>query len=82
MESEPVYAIYVTSVLCYLFCPKNSIIDSRKTSITQEWLVVESCSTPRWIAFLMLYQLVYNLYSNFNELNLAWSVYEASWGKA
>ena len=41
--------------------------------ITQEWLVVESCPTPRWIAFLMLYRLVYNINSHFNELILAWS---------
>ena len=46
-----------------------------KTFITQEWLVVESCPTPRWIAFLMLYRLVYNIRSHFNELILVWSAY-------
>ena len=30
----------------YLFFQKNSTIDSRKCSITLEWLVVESCPTP------------------------------------
>ena len=47
-------------IFVYLFCPKNGTIDFTKTFITQEWLVVESCPTPRWIAFLMLYRLVYN----------------------
>ena len=32
-------------VFAYLFCPQNSTIDSRKTSIAQESLVVESCLT-------------------------------------
>ena len=39
-------------LIVYLFCTKNSTIDSRKTSITQERLVVESCLTPCWITFL------------------------------
>ena len=28
------------------FVQKNSTIDSKKTFLTQEWLVVESCPTP------------------------------------
>ena len=44
-----------------LFCPKNCAIDFTKTLLTQEWLVVERCPTPRWIAFLMLYRLVHNI---------------------
>ena len=36
---------------------------------------LESWPTPLWIAFLMLYQLVYNIRSHFNELILAWSAY-------
>ena len=42
----------------YLFCPKNGAVDFTKTLITQEWLVVESCPTSRYIAFMMLYRLV------------------------
>ena len=42
-----------------------------KIFITQEWLVVEGCPTPRCITFLTLYQLVYNILSYFNELILA-----------
>ena len=61
-------------IFVYLFCPKNGAIDFTKTLITQEWLVVKGCPTPRWIAFLILY-LVYNIRSHFNELILAWSVY-------
>ena len=56
----------------YLFYPRNSTIDPRKTFITQEWLVVESCPIPHWIAILLFYQLVYNIHSHFNELILAW----------
>ena len=41
-------------IFAYLFFPKSSTIDSRKSSITLEWLAVESCPTPRWIGFLML----------------------------
>ena len=32
-------------IFVYLFCPKTVAIDFTKTSITQEWLVVESCPT-------------------------------------
>ena len=46
-------------IFMYLFCPKSSTIDSRKTPITRDWLVIESCPTPLWIEFLMLYRLVY-----------------------
>ena len=54
----------------YLFCPKDSTTHFTKAFINQESLVVESCPTPRWIAFLMLYRLVYNIRSHFNELIL------------
>ena len=52
-------------IFVYLFCPKNGAVDFTKTFITQEWLVVESSSTPRWITLLMLYRLVYNIRSHF-----------------
>ena len=45
-------------VFVYLFCPKNGAIDFTKPFITQEWLVIESCPTPRWIMFLMLYRSI------------------------
>ena len=61
--------------ICVFILSKSSTIDSKRASITQERLVVESCPTPRWIAFLILYGLVYNLRSYFNELILAWSAY-------
>ena len=53
-------------IFLYLFSLKNGAIDFTTTFIIQEWLVLESCLTPRWIAFLMLYWLVYNIRSNFN----------------
>ena len=65
-------------IFVYLFCPKNSTTDFTKTFIPQEWLVVESCPNPRWIALLMLYWLVYNVPSHFSELILAWSAFR-SW---
>ena len=66
-------------IFVHLFCPVNGPIDFTKTFITQEWLIVESCPTPHWIAFLMLYRLVYNIRSHFNELILAWSAYFNIW---
>ena len=39
----------------HLFFPKNSTIDFKKTSTTEECLVGESCPTPR-----ILYRLVYS----------------------
>ena len=48
-------------ICVYLFCPKNSRFDFRKTFKTQEYLFVESCPTPRWITFLNLYRLVLNI---------------------
>ena len=58
-----------------LFCPKDSTIDSIKTFKTQEWLVVGCCSTYNWIAFSMLYWLVYVISSHLDELISAWRVY-------
>ena len=54
-------------IFVYLFCPKNSTTDFTKIFITQEWLVVESWPTSRWIAFLTLYRLVY--WSSFQWTN-------------
>ena len=59
-------------IFVYLFCPKNDAIDFTKTFITQEWLVVESCPTPHWIAFLMIgvqYALSFQ-WSNFDLKDL------------
>ena len=50
-------------IFVYLFCPKKGAIDFAKNFITQELLVIESCPTPRWTIFLMLYRLVYNMLS-------------------
>ena len=66
-------------IFVYLFCPKNGTIDFTKTFITQEWLVVENYPIPRWITFLMLYLLVQNVRSHFNELILAWCAYIEAW---
>ena len=63
------------------FAQKDGTYDSRKTSITQEWLFVESCPTLHWIAFLMVYRLVYNIRSHFNKLILVWSAYSKFTGK-
>ena len=58
--------VEILLIFVYLFCPKNGAMDFTKSFITQEWLVVESCPTPRWITFLMLCRLVCNLRSHFN----------------
>ena len=50
----------------YLFCPKNGAFDYTETFITQEWLVVEGCPNPRWITFVILYRLVYNIRPHLN----------------
>ena len=62
---------FLVNAQMYLFCPKNSTINSRKTSIIQEWLVVESCPNPSRIPVLMLYRLMENKSSHFKELILA-----------
>ena len=53
--------------ICVLIFSKNRTIDSGKTSITREWLVVESCPTLRWITFLLLYRLGYNIPSSLTK---------------
>ena len=36
-------------------------------------MVVESCPTPRWVTFLIICRLVYDIPSHLNGLILAWS---------
>ena len=62
-----------SSYICVFILTKKRRDWFPKTFITQEWLVVESFPSPRWIAFSMFYWLVYNIRSPFNELILAWS---------
>ena len=59
-----------SSYICVFILPKKqqNFHKSGITSISQEWLVVESCPTPRSIAFLMFHLLVCNIDSHFNEL--------------
>ena len=58
----------IFKILLYLL-----LIQKPVTSITQEWLVVESCLTPQWRIFLMFYRLVCNMRYQLNDLILAWS---------
>ena len=44
---QDVYIAILPTIGDTVFCPKNSTTDFTKTFITQEWLVVESCPTPR-----------------------------------
>ena len=44
--------------------PKNSRTGSRKTSITQEFLVIENCPTPCWVTFLIFCRLVFDIFSH------------------
>ena len=64
------------SYISVFFYPKNSRTASRKTSMTQEWTVTESCGVSRWVKFLIFYRLVYNMLYHLSDLILAWS---ASW---
>ena len=61
------------SYICVFILSKKQCIWFYKN--LQEWLVVESCPSLRWMAFVMLYRLVYNICSHFIELILAWSAY-------
>ena len=56
--------------LIYMFSlyPKNSRTGSRKNTLTQEWLVVESCPTPYWVMFLIICRLVYDISSHLSCL--------------
>ena len=49
---------------CVFFLSKKQQTVSTKTSITQEWLVVESCPTPCWVTSLIFCRLVYNISSH------------------
>ena len=60
-------------IFVFSFYPKNSRTGSRKTSITQKLFVIESWPSPRWVAFLIFCQLVFDVSSHFNDLILAWS---------
>ena len=61
-------------ILSLFFYLKNSRTGSRKTSITQELLVIESCPNPRWVTFLIFCRLVYDISSHLNDLILARSI--------
>ena len=60
-------------IFMFSFYPKSSRTGSRKTCITQELLVMESCPTPHWVAFLIFCRLVYDISSHLHDLILAWS---------
>ena len=62
-------------IFAYSFSPKISTATSRKISITQKLLVVESFPTPFSISFVIHYRLVYNIRSHFNQLNTVWNSY-------
>ena len=65
--------IFQNLIFIFSFYSKNSRTGSRKTSITQELLVIESCPAPSWVTFLMFCWLVYDISSQLNDLILAWS---------
>ena len=62
-----------TCIYVFLFCPKNSRTGILKSSITREWLNLESLRPLLESYFLFPYQFVYNLSSNLNDLILACS---------
>ena len=58
-------------VLIFSFYQKNGRTGSRKTSMTQAWLVTEICSALHWVTFLIFCQLMYDMPSHFKGLILA-----------
>ena len=61
------------SYIYVFFFSKKNRTSSRKTSITQEWLVIENYLTPHWITFLIFRRLVCNITSHLNDLALVWN---------
>ena len=60
---------------CLICSKKTAKLIPEKLPQLRNGLVVETCPPSHWIAFLMLYRLVYNIHSHFSELILAWSAY-------
>ena len=58
-------------IFTFSFYLEISRTGSRKNSITQEWLVVESYPTPRQVTFLIFCRMVYNIPFHLNDLILA-----------
>ena len=53
-------------IMVFIF-PKRQDNWFKKNFRNSEYLVAESWPTPHWIALLMLYRLMYNIRSHFNE---------------
>ena len=62
--------IFQNLILMSCFYQKNGRTGSRKSSITQAWIVVKSCLTPYWVTFLIFCWLVYDIPSHLNGLIL------------
>ena len=60
-------------IFMFSFYLKSCRTGSRKTSITQELLFIESCLTSLWVTFLISCRLVNDIFSHLNDLILAWS---------
>ena len=58
----------IIEILLYFYL----FIQKAITSMTEKYLVVESCPTPQWITFLMFYRLLYNILSYLNNMISAW----------
>ena len=64
--------LFQNLIFVFSFYPKSSRTGSRKTSITQELLVIESCPTPCWVPFFAIFcRLVYDISSHLNDPILA-----------
>ena len=63
--------LFQNLIFVFSFYPKSRRTGSRKTSITQELLVIETCPTPCWVPFLIFCRLVYNILSHLNDPILA-----------
>ena len=64
-----------SSYICVFILSKKRRYWPRKNLHKSGMVGRRKLATPRWITFLMLCRLVYNIRSHFNELILAWSAY-------
>ena len=79
LEAKNLYFVmkncWKCSYICVLTLPKKRLNWFHNNLHNSGMAGRRKLPTPRWIAVLMLYWLMYNIPSYFNELILAWSAY-------
>ena len=67
------WKLIIWSKFMFSFYPKSSRTGSRKSSITQEWLIIERYQISRWVTLSIFFWLVYDISSHLNDLILTWN---------